>query len=50
VAVSQDEEAQTAVGVGDKLLFAKYAGAEIKVDGTPHPLVETSDILARITD
>ena len=50
VAGSQDEEAEIAVEVGDKVLFAKYARAEMKVNGTPHPLVESSDILARITD
>lgn len=50
VAVSQDEEAEIAVEVGDKVLFAKYTGTEIKVDDTPHLLVESSDILARITD
>jgi co-chaperonin GroES (HSP10) len=38
------------VEVGDKVLFAKYTRTEIKVDDTPHPLVESSDILARITD
>jgi len=50
VAVSQDEEAEIAVEVGDKVLFAKYTGTEIKVDDTPHLLVESSDILALITD
>jgi len=38
------------VEVGNKVLFAKYTGAEIKVDGTPHLLLESSDILARVTD
>jgi chaperonin GroES len=50
VAVSQDEDAQIAVELGDKVLFAKYAGADMKVDGTPHLLLESSDILARVTD
>ena len=50
VAVSQDEEAEIAVEVGDKVLFAKYTGAEIKVDGTPQLLLESSEILARVTD
>jgi len=50
VAVSQDEEAEIPVEVGDKVLFAKYAGTEIKVGDTPHLLLESSDILARITD
>jgi co-chaperonin GroES (HSP10) len=32
------------------VLFAKYSGTEIKVDDTPHLLLESSDILARVTD
>ncbi len=33
-----------------KVLFAKYSGTEIKVEGASHLLLESSDILARITD
>ena len=50
VAVSQDEEAEISVEVGDKVVFDKYSGTEIKIGGTPHLLMESSDILARVTD
>ncbi len=50
VAVSEDEDAEIPVEVGDKVLFAKYAGTEIKLDGEPHLLLEAGDILARISD
>ena len=50
VAVSQDEEVEIPVEVGDKVLFAKYSGTEIKIDDTPHLLLESSEILARVTD
>jgi len=50
IAISQDEMAEISVKVGDKVLFAKYSGNEIKVDEIPHLLLENSDILARITD
>jgi len=50
IAVSQDEEAEIPVAVGDKVLFAKYSGSEIKIDGEKHLLLETSDLLARFTD
>jgi chaperonin GroES len=50
VAVSQDENEEIPVEVGDKVLFAKFSGTEIKIDGTPHLLLESSDILARVTD
>ena len=34
------------VKVGDVVLFAKYAGTEIKVDGVDHIIMREDDILA----
>ncbi|TCS79336.1 co-chaperone GroES [Pectinatus cerevisiiphilus] len=34
------------VKVGDKIIFSKYAGTDIKVDGTDYLIVRESDILA----
>jgi len=34
------------VSVGDNVLFAKYAGTEIKLDGDKHLILRESDILA----
>jgi chaperonin GroES len=34
------------VKVGDKVLYAKYAGTEVKLDGEEHLIVKESDILA----
>ena len=34
------------VKVGDRVLFAKYAGTEIKQDGTKYLIMRESDILA----
>jgi len=34
------------VGVGDRVLFAKYAGTEIKQEGTKYLIMRESDILA----
>jgi len=36
------------VGVGDKVLFAKYSGTEVKVDGKKLLILRESDILAII--
>ena len=36
------------VGVGDKVLFAKYSGTEIKVDSKKLLILRESDILAVI--
>ena len=34
------------VSVGDKVIVAKYAGAEVKIDGVEYSIVSVSDILA----
>ena len=34
------------VSVGDKVIVSKYAGTEIKIDGTEYNIVRVSDILA----
>ncbi len=34
------------VKVGDKVIFSKYAGTEVKVDGVEYLIVRESDILA----
>ena len=33
------------VKVGDKILFGKYAGTEIKVDGTEHIILREDEVL-----
>ena len=34
------------ISVGDKVLFASYAGTEIKIEGEQYMLMDESDILA----
>jgi chaperonin GroES len=34
------------VKVGDKVLFAKYSGTEVKIDGEEHLIMREDDILA----
>jgi chaperonin GroES len=36
------------VKVGDKVLFAKYSGNEIKIDGRDHLILREDDVLAVI--
>jgi chaperonin GroES len=36
------------VKVGDRVLFAKYAGTEIKQDGTKYLIMRESDLLATV--
>jgi chaperonin GroES len=35
-----------AVAVGQKVMYDKYAGAQIKIDGEDHLIVKAADILA----
>ncbi|HBG16268.1 MAG TPA: co-chaperone GroES, partial [Firmicutes bacterium] len=34
------------VKVGDRVLFAKYAGTEVKLDGEEYMVMKESDVLA----
>jgi chaperonin GroES len=34
------------VKVGDKILFSKYSGSEVKIDGEEHLIMREDDILA----
>lgn len=47
-AVGDSEEMTTDLKVGDRVLFPKYTGTEIKFDGKTYLLMDESDILARI--
>jgi chaperonin GroES len=38
------------VKTGDKVLFAKYAGTEVKVDGAEYMILKEQDILAVISE
>ena len=48
VAVSEGKYVEGAldVKVGDKVIFSKYAGTDVKFDGTDYLIVRDSDILA----
>ena len=45
-----DEEDDIPVKVGQKILFPKYTGTEIKLDGVEHLIIEASDLLAIIKE
>jgi len=47
VAVGTDEELVKLLKVGDKVLFGKYAGEEIKIEGKKHLIIKRDDILAK---
>ncbi len=47
VSIGDDTET-IKVAVGDRVLFAKYTGTEIKVGGEEHLIIESNDLLAII--
>jgi chaperonin GroES len=49
-AVGDEEEMMTDLQVGDKVLFAKYSGTEVKLDGETYLLLNEDDVLARVKD
>jgi chaperonin GroES len=46
VAVGTDEELKELVKKGNTVLFSKYSGDEIKVDGNEYLIIQRGDILA----
>ena len=38
------------VKVGDTVMYAKYAGTEVKIDGTKYLIMKESDVLAIVLD
>jgi chaperonin GroES len=46
IAVGTDEDLQKIVKVGDKVLYGKYAGTEIELEGVKYLILSKSDILA----
>lgn len=49
-AVGDDSEMLSGLAVGDKVLFPKYSGTEIKMDGIEYLIIEEGDVLARISE
>jgi len=44
------QKAPLSVKAGDKVLFGKYSGTEIKIDGEEHLILREDDVLAIIED
>ncbi|MBR5545410.1 MAG: co-chaperone GroES [Clostridia bacterium] len=42
------KEVKMVVNVGDKVIYSKYAGTEVKIDGKELIIVRQSDILATV--
>lgn len=42
------KEVKMELSVGDKVITSKYAGTEIKLDGTEYTILKQGDVLAKI--
>lgn len=47
-AIGDSDEMETNLKVGDRVLFPKYTGTEIKFEGKTYLLMNEDDVLARI--
>lgn len=43
------ERSTMTLGKGDRILFGKYSGTEVKLEGEEYVIMRESDVLARIT-
>lgn len=48
--ILKDEEKKDLVKVGDKIIFSKYAGTEVKLDKKEYIIVKIADVLAVVED
>lgn len=50
IAVGTDEDLREKIKEGNKVLFTKYGGDEVEMDGKEFKLIQRSDILAVVED
>lgn len=50
IAVGTDEDLMEKIKEGNKVLFAKYGGDEIEMNGKEYRILQRSDILAVVED
>lgn len=50
IAVGTDEDLREKVKEGNKVLFTKYGGDEVEMNGREYKLLQRSDILAVVED
>lgn len=50
IAVGTDEDLQSKIKEGNRVLFTKYGGTEIKIDNVDHIILGRGDILAIVEE
>ncbi|MBN2285627.1 MAG: co-chaperone GroES [Tissierellales bacterium] len=46
--ITSDEKKKDEIKAGDKVIFSKYAGTEVKMDGKEFTIIKLADILATV--
>jgi chaperonin GroES len=49
-AIGDEEEMVTDLAVGDRVVFPKYTGTEIRLDGVDYLIMDESDVLVRLRE
>lgn len=44
--ITDDEKKKDEIKVGDKVIYSKFAGTEVKVDGQEYTILKLADVLA----
>ena len=50
IAIGTDEDLKEKIKEGNKVLFAKYGGDEVEMNGVEYRILQRSDILAVVED
>ena len=48
IAIGDDEEIQGKIAAGDKVIYAKYSGTEVKMGGETFIIIGVDDLLAKV--
>ena len=43
------ERGALSIGVGDEVIYGKYGGSEVEIDGDEYKILRESDVLAKVT-
>ncbi len=49
-AIGSEDDMLTDLAVGDTVIFPKYSGSELKMDGVEYLIMDEGDVLARVND
>ncbi|WP_071705761.1 co-chaperone GroES [Murdochiella vaginalis] len=48
--ISAQDEYKDAVKIGDRVIYSKYAGTDVKLDGEEYIVIKIEDVLAVVRD